>query len=183
MMITDIASYLRFFDSVRRRTERDIAALPPEAAAWRPPDGNRETGWTIGDIVGHIGSARLYFASAYRGEGWIAIPPELDRNDARTWIRWLQSSADRTSDLLRDTPTQWLTRRIEMIDTPGSLSGWRILMMMLEHEVHHRSQIDTYAGLEGWPVPDIFERSAEAISALQPAQKEKVAARARRPQS
>jgi uncharacterized damage-inducible protein DinB len=34
-----------------------------------------------------------------------------------------------------------------MIDTPGSLSGWRILMMMLEHEVHHRSQIDTYAGL------------------------------------
>ena len=70
-----------------------------------------------------------------------------------------------------------------MIDTPGALSGWRILMMMLEHEVHHRSQIDTYAGLEGWPVPDIFERSAEAISALQPAQKEKVAVRARRPQS
>jgi uncharacterized damage-inducible protein DinB len=69
-----------------------------------------------------------------------------------------------------------------MIDTPGSLSGWRILMMMLGHKVHHRSQIDTYAGLEGWPVPDIFERSAEAISALQPAQKQKVTARARRPQ-
>lgn len=182
-MITDIASYLRFFDSVRRRTERDIAALPPEAGAWRPPDGQRETDWTIGDIVGHIGSARLYFASAYRGEGWITISPELDRNDARTWIPWLQSSADRFSDLLRDTPTQWLTRKIEMIDTPGALSGWRILMMMLEHEIHHRSQIDTYAGLEGWPVPDIFERSAEAIGALQPAQKAKVAARARRQQS
>jgi uncharacterized damage-inducible protein DinB len=182
-MITDIASYLGFFGSVRRRTERDIAALPPEAAAWRPPAGMHGIGWTIGDIVGHIGSARLYFASAYRGEGWIAIEPELDRNDARTWIPWLQSSADRFSDLLRDTPTQWLTRKVEMIDTPGSLSGWRILMMMLEHEVHHRSQIDTYAGLEGWPVPDIFERSAEAISALQPAEKEKVAARARRPQA
>jgi hypothetical protein len=33
-MITDIASYLRFFDSVRRRTERDVAALPPAAAEW-----------------------------------------------------------------------------------------------------------------------------------------------------
>jgi uncharacterized damage-inducible protein DinB len=55
-----------------------------------------------------------------------------------------------------------------MIDTPGAtLSGWRLLMMMLEHEVHHRSQIDTYAGLEGWPVPDIFGRSAESIDALQ----------------
>jgi uncharacterized damage-inducible protein DinB len=58
-----------------------------------------------------------------------------------------------------------------MIDTPGSLSGWRILMMMLEHEVHHRSQIDTYAGLQGWPVPDIFERSAEDIAARQSAQR------------
>jgi len=55
-MITDIASYLRFFDSVRRRTERDVAALPPAAAAWRPPAGaGGEAGWNIGQIVGHIG--------------------------------------------------------------------------------------------------------------------------------
>ena len=33
-----------------------------------------------------------------------------------------------------------------------------------------RRLIDTYAGLEGWPVPDICGRSAEAISALQPAE-------------
>jgi hypothetical protein len=44
-------------------------------------------------------------------------------------------------------------------------------MMMLEHEVHHRSQIDSYAGLEGWPVPDIFGRSAESIDALQEGQR------------
>jgi uncharacterized damage-inducible protein DinB len=58
-----------------------------------------------------------------------------------------------------------------MIDTPGTLHGWRLLMMMLEHEVHHRSQIDTYAGLQGWSVPHIFERSAETIASLQPAQR------------
>jgi uncharacterized damage-inducible protein DinB len=169
-MITDIASYLRFFDSVRRRTERDVAALPPEAAAWRPPAIGDKAGWSIGDIVGHIGGTRLYFASAYRGEGWISVQAELDRDDSRTWLPWLQSSAARFVALLRDTPDAWLTRRVDMIDTPGSLSGWRLLMMMLEHEVHHRSQIDTYAGLQGWPVPDIFERSAETIADLQPAQ-------------
>ena len=170
-MITDIASYLRFFDSVRRRTERDVAALPPEAAAWRPPPIGGEAGWGIGDIVGHIGGSRLYFASAYRDEGWITVPPESDRADPRTWLPWLQSSAERFVALVRDTPDEWLTRRIEMIDTPGSLSGRRILMMMLEHEVHHRSQIDTYAGLQGWPVPDIFGRSAEGVAALQPGQR------------
>ena len=172
-MITDIASYLRFFDSLQRRTERDIAALPPAAAAWRPPATDGETGWSIGEIVGHIGGSRLYFASTYRGEGWIADPPEVDPHDQRTWVPWLRVSAERFTALVRDTPRDWLTRRIEMIDTPGALSGWRVLMMMLEHEVHHRSQIDTYAGLAGWPVPDIFGRSAENIAALQPEQRAK----------
>jgi hypothetical protein len=46
-------------------------------------------------------------------------------------------------------------------------------MMNVEHEVHHRSQIDSYAGLEGWPVPDIFGRSWESIAALQPDQRAK----------
>ena len=156
-MITDVEAYLRFFDSVRRRTERDVAALPPEAAAWRPPAASGEAGWGIGELVGHIGATRLYFASAYRG----------DRHDQRTWLPWLRSSAERFGALLRETPAEWLARRIDMIDTPGQLPGWRLLMMMLEHEVHHRSQIDTYAGLQGWPVPHIFERSFESVSALQ----------------
>jgi uncharacterized damage-inducible protein DinB len=165
-MITDIASYLRFFDSVRRRTERDVGALPPEAQAWQPPAIGGETGWSIGQIVGHIGSSRLYFASAYRGEGWIGIPADPHHADRTTWLPWLRETATRFADLLKDTPVEWLTRRIEMIDTPGAtLSGWRVLMMMLEHEVHHRSQIDAYAGLQGWPVPDIFDRSAEAVAA------------------
>ena len=171
-MITDIASYLRFFDSLQRRTERDVAALPAAAAAWRPPASGGEAGWSIGQIVGHIGGSRLYFASAYRGEGWIWGGVESDPDDQSTWLPWLRASAERYVSLLKDTPAPWLTRRIEMIDTPGqALSGWRLLMMMLEHEVHHRSQIDSYASLEGWPVPDIFGRSAESIDALQASQR------------
>ena len=173
-MITDIASYLGFFDSLRRRTERDVAALPPASVDWTPPAIEGEVGWTIGQIVGHIGSSRLYFASAYRRAGWIWTSPDLDVDDQRTWLPWLDASAGRFAALLRDTPPEWLTRRIEMIDTPdGTLSGWRLLMMMLEHEVHHRSQIDTYAGLMGWPVPHIFGRSKESIDALQLAERAK----------
>lgn len=71
-MITDIAAYLRFFDSVRRRTERDVAALPPAAVAWRPPAAAGEAGWGIGQIVAHIGVSRLYSSnprSWIRGSG------------------------------------------------------------------------------------------------------------------
>ena len=172
-MITDIAAYLRFFESLSRRTERDVAALPPGASSWRPPAAAAgEAEWSIGQIVGHIGGSRLYFASTYRGEGWIWDRPEMDPDDHGTWLPWLRDTAARFTALLRDTPPEWLERRIEMLDTPGaSLSGWRVLMMMLEHEVHHRSQIDAYAGLQGWPVPDIFNRSAESIDALQTEQR------------
>jgi uncharacterized damage-inducible protein DinB len=175
-MITDIASYLRFFDGVRRRTERDVAALPAEAAAWRPPAVAGESEWTIGQIIDHLGGSRLYFASAYRGEGWLWVrtEAEMDPDDPRTWLPWLRRSAERFAAQLADTPAEWLSRRIDMIDTPGAtLSGWRILMMMVEHEVHHRSQIDAYAGLQGWPVPDIFNRSAEHITTLQSDQRAK----------
>jgi Uncharacterized protein conserved in bacteria len=144
------------------RRPRRGGRAPPEARA----------GWSIGQIVGHIGGSRLYFASAYRGEGWIWGGVGADPDDQSTWLPWLRASAGALVSLLKDTPAPWLTRRIEMIDTPGqSLSGWRLLMMMLEHEVHHRSQIDSYAGLEGWPVPDIFGRSAESIDALQASQR------------
>jgi len=170
-MITDVESYLRFFDSVRRRTERDVAALPPAAASWRPPAADGEGGWGIGELVAHIGASRLYFASAYRGEGWVFSTPDIDRADQRTWLPWLRSSAERFAAQLRETPPEWLTRRIDMIDTPGTLPGWRLLMMMLEHEIHHRSQIDTYAGLQGWNVPQIFDRSFESVNALQEEQR------------
>lgn len=171
-MISDMASYLRFFDSVRRRTERDVAALPPEAAAWRPPATGGEAGWSIARIVGHLCESRAYFASAYRGEGWIAeLVPAPDGPDRASWLPLLRSSAEAYMAALRDTPDEWLQRKVPMIDTPGALSGWRILMMMVEHEVHHRSQIDAYAGLEGWPVPDIFGRSAESIGQLQAAER------------
>lgn len=48
-----------------------------------------------------------------------------------------------------------------MLSEPGSLSSWRVLMLLAEHEVHHRSQIVTYASLNGWPVTDVFGRSWE----------------------
>jgi len=45
--------------------------------------------------------------------------------------------------------------------------------MMMEHDIHHRSQIDTYAGINGWDVPDIYNRSAETIGSLQAEQRAK----------
>jgi uncharacterized damage-inducible protein DinB len=85
----------------------------------------------------------------------------------------IDESAAKLHAALADTPDAWLHRKIRMIDSDGTLSGWRVLMMMVEHDIHHRSQIDTYAGLNGWPVPDIYARSAETILGLQESERAK----------
>ena len=171
-MITDIDAFLRYFDGVHRRALRDIGALPPEAERWAPSSGEGENAWSIGEIVRHIAGTRMYFARAYRGEGWIADWEVPITESQSSWLPALEASAAEFRQRLEGTPPEWLTRKVQMLDTDGSLSGWRLLMMMLEHEIHHRSQIDTYAGLQGWPVPDIYGRSAEQVGLQRERQRE-----------
>ena len=171
-MIESIVSFLRYFDAVHRRAVRDVGALPQQADGWAPAAGEGEKAWSINNIVGHLGWSRLYFASAYRGEGWIS-PTAADVSRRDLWLPVLEESAHALHAALEDTSDEWLQRKVPMIDSGGALSGWRILMMMLEHEIHHRSQIDTYAGINGWDVPQIYGRTAESIGGLQASQREK----------
>lgn len=171
-MFRNIDGFLRYFEGVNKRAMRDIAALPPAADGWRPATGEGEKAWGINQLVGHMCGSRLYFASAYSGNGWISPPPP-DVSSREKWLPALAASFDEFKAKLAGTPDEWLERRIDMIDTEATLPGWRLLLMMMEHDIHHRSQIDTYAGLNGWDVPDIYNRSAETIGSLQSAQRAK----------
>jgi uncharacterized damage-inducible protein DinB len=171
-VLTSIDAFLAYFDAVNRRALRDIGALPREADGWRPSLGEGEKAWSINQIVGHMASSRLYFASAYRGEGWLfPEPPDTDRADR--WLPAIEESAVAFRDRLADTPDEWLQRKIALIDSDGAISGWRVLLMMVEHDIHHRSQLDTYAGINGWDVPHIYGRSAEQVGAMQGAEQAK----------
>lgn len=171
-MFRDLETFLRYFEAVNRRAMRDIAALPEAADGWRPATGEGENAWSINQLVGHMCQARLYFASAYRGEGWVT-PPPANTGKREDWLPELERSYQEFRELLAGTPAEWLDRKVEMLDGQGALSGWRVLMMMMEHDIHHRSQIDTYAGINGWEVPDIYNRSAEYIDTRQEAQRAK----------
>ena len=171
-MFTSVATFLRYFDGVNKRAMRDIAALPPEADGWTPATGDGEKSWSINKLIGHMAGSRLYFASAYAGDGWISPPPP-DVSARACWLPALEESAGEFRERLLGSPDSWLERRVDMIDSEATLPGWRILLMMMEHDIHHRSQIDTYAGLNGWDVPQIYNRSAETIGTLQEAQRAK----------
>jgi uncharacterized damage-inducible protein DinB len=163
-MIVDIASFLKYFQSIHRRTVRDVGALPEEAETWTPPYGEGEDGWGIPKIVEHIAEARGFFVSAYCGRGWVwaSLLAPLERRDQ--WIPALDDSASRMSDALRDTPPEWMQRKVEPIGGGDRLvAGWRLLMMLTEHEIQHRAQLMTYAGLNGWKVEQTFGRTNEWV--------------------
>lgn len=165
-MFRSTAAFLKYFEGVHKRAMRDVAALPAEADGWTPSQGEGEKAWSINQIVGHMCGSRLYFCSAYTGNGWISPePPDVSRRDL--WLPALQQSFEDFRARLAGAPDDWLDRKVDTIDSPFGLSGWRILLMMAEHDIHHRSQIDTYAGLNGWDVPQIYNRAAEDIGALQ----------------
>lgn len=169
-MIDSLDGWLRYFDGVHRRTLRDVAALPPDAASWRPPANDGEPGWGVADLVAHLARSRGFFAGVYRGEGWI-MPPAPDAASPERWGPALEASAAGLRERLRETPDGWLRRRVPLIDGDGDVAGWRVLMMLIEHEVHHRAQIDAWAGLNGVRPPDLFGVSAEGIAGREAAQR------------
>lgn len=163
-MITDIDAFVKWFEGVNKRAVRDVGALPAEAEGWKPQTGDGENAWGIGQLVGHMATSRMWFTTAYRGGGWTTDEWETPTDTREQWIEALNASAAHVSENMSGTPADWLTRRVESLDTPGlSFSAWRLLMMMAEHDIHHRSQIDTYAGVMGWPVQQIFGRRAEDV--------------------
>jgi uncharacterized damage-inducible protein DinB len=161
-MITSMEAFLSYFRGVHQRTLRDVGLLPPEAGPWTPPVQVGEPPWSVQRIVGHVAAARLMFGRVYCGRGW-SVPPEPVLDGPQAWLAGLADSYQTLDALLRETSDAWLSRRVALLDEPGDIAGWRVLMLMTEHEIHHRSQLATYAGLNGWPVADLFGRSYEQL--------------------
>ncbi len=174
-MIADVASFLRYFEGVHRRTVRDVSSLPRDAESWTPPRSHDdESSWGVPEIVRHLAEARGFFAGAYVGDGWIwpAWPDPVVRKDS--WVPALERSFDELVATLRAAPGDYLARKIEPIADDGpALSAWRTLMMMVEHEIHHRSQLATYAGLNDWPVHQLFGRPNEWVLSQREVQRNK----------
>ncbi len=166
-MIGSIEGFLDWFAGVHQRTVRDLALLPAEAETWRPaPHEDPERSWGVPQLVRHIPEGRDFFVGAFLGHGWVweTWPDELRTRE--TWAPALARSMEEIRARLAGADPARLREKVSLIADPGrAVSGWRLLLMMAEHEIAHRSQIGAYAGLNGWPVAQIFDRSNEFVRA------------------
>ncbi|MHB9144605.1 MAG: DinB family protein [Symbiobacteriia bacterium] len=159
-MITSMASFLDYFEGVRKRTLSFLRRIPPNQMNFTPHPGK----FTLGDLIRHLASVEAMYARALLGGDWTyeGHGPEhgatleealayLDRQH-RLAVAQLQAAPDGILETKRPTLHGYPVR------------VWHLLMAMAEHEVHHRSQVSQYLVALGLEAPQVFGLKIEEVA-------------------
>jgi len=162
MEIISTREFLDYWEKVRQRTLKVIACIPPDRFDWRYAEGK----FSFADIIRHLATIERYMyaenaqlkPSLYPGHSKeLADGPE---NVLAYFNRMHQESVAIFSRL---SPEDLQKKCV----TPGgaSITVWKWLRAMVEHEVHHRAQMYIYLGLLGIATPPIYGLTSEEVKA------------------
>jgi uncharacterized damage-inducible protein DinB len=163
-MIASVSAFTDYFEGVRRRTHDFFGAIPAERVDWAPKPGE----YSCGDIVRHVAASEVMFVGAVVDGCWrypghdhgvaptlAAALARLDAGHAAARVR-LGELADGALG----------ERRLSLEPGQPPVRVWRLLLAMVEHEVHHRSQLASYLTWMGIEAPDIFGLGVEDVERL-----------------
>ena len=152
-MHPDLLIFLNYLDSVHTRTRRIITCIPAESLEWVPAPAR----WTVGDQVRHLAGIERWMygetvcgrQSLYAGHG-----RELADGLASVIAYYDRLHGEARAMFAALTPAQWTGR----VTTPAgaTITTWKWLRAMVEHEAHHRGQLYFTLGLLGVPTPPIY---------------------------
>jgi len=162
MEVRSVSQFLEYWESVRGRTRRVVACIPPDRLDWTCRAGS----FTLGDLVRHLAAIERHMygetvagrPSRYKGcgrdlaDGYAAVLEYFDRLDleAKEIIGGL-SDADLEGKC--QTPAD------------VAITTWKWLRAMVEHEVHHRGQIYLMLNLLEVPTPPLYGLTSEELRA------------------
>ena len=163
-MIASMREFTEYFDGVRRRTIGFFRTIPADMIDWAPKDGE----YSCGDIIRHVAASQSMFSGVvaagvwrYDGHGR-EHGATLDQALALLDVRHAAASAA----LAKAGDAALMQTRPPLEPGGRPIRGWRVLMAMCEHEVHHRSQLASYLTLMGIEAPDIFGLGVEDVERL-----------------
>jgi uncharacterized damage-inducible protein DinB len=157
-MIRSVAEFVRYFEGIRRRTWVAVDRLTPALLEWRP----RADEFTCGDIVRHLAGAERFYVTKVLEDRWtddLEPGPPLDLEATRARLREVHAAE---TARLAAMPDAWLMAPLVDLEG-GQVKAWRFLMAMVEHEVHHRSQLDSYLACAGVEPPQLYGYRMEEV--------------------
>lgn len=160
-MLTSPDAFASYFAAVRRRTLNYVQIIPPEQLEWSPKEGE----FSCGDIVRHLAAAESMFVGVVADGKWRFQDHKRQPDDTLAGlIAHLESGHNQAIATLRALPTEALNEQRPSLDGPP-VRAWRWLMALVEHEIHHRSQLAVYLSLMGVTPPQIFGLGVEDLIA------------------
>jgi len=160
MEIRDPGEFLNYFNKVHQRTMNVVRVIPPDKVDWRFRAGK----FTLGDLVRHIATTNRYMflevahgkPSAYAGCG---------RDLAATYdeiVSFSERLHGEAVEILSSISHADLQGRCITPDG-ASITTWKWLRSMVEHEIHHRGQIYIYLSLLETPTPPLYGLTSEQL--------------------
>jgi uncharacterized damage-inducible protein DinB len=160
MEIPTVASFIEYYESLRRRTRTVVGCIPPQSIDWTYQEGK----FTLGDLLRHVAAIERYmYAETVRGRE--SRYPGHGRELASGYEEVLSffERAHRESMELFGELTDGQLRERCLTPAGASIPVWKWLRSLCEHEVHHRGQIYIYLGLLGVPGPPLYGLTSEQV--------------------
>jgi len=163
-MIQTKTDFIKYFESIRRRTLNYIRVIPPDQVNWSPKEGE----FNCADIIRHIIEAEKMFVRVAMEGRWNYKGHEAGPDQSLdALITQLETAHIEAMTKLEGFPDQELNEpRLGPTGEGHPVKAWRWLMVMGEHEIHHRSQLAVYLSLMGVQPPHIFGLGVEDLIAL-----------------
>lgn len=159
-MLTTVRDFVRYFEGVRRRTGATVDRVSEALLDWAPRPGE----FTCGQIIRHLAGAERFFVTRILEDRWtddLDPGPALDLAATRARLDGVHREAMSRLLALPDHRLQ-----DSLTDLDGApVRVWRFLMAMVEHEVHHRSQLDCWLAAAGVEAPQLYGYRMEEVVA------------------
>lgn len=160
MEITDINSFLEYYERIRQRTKRVIAAIPPDKIEWTYKEGK----FTLGDLIRHIAAIeRDMYGETVQGRQsrYLGCGVEIAEGYDNV-IKYFDRCHQESVEIFRALSPEQL--REKCLTAGGNpITTWKWLRAMVEHEVHHRGQIYMYLAFLDVPTPPLYGLTAEQV--------------------
>lgn len=157
-------AFLEYWESARGRTRRVASGIPADALETARTAGRWR--WSLGDVVRHLaGIERGMYAETVHGRP--SRYPGHGRHLAdglEATLAYFDGSHREAMELFRAlTPGQWEGKCLTSAGT--SITTWKWLRAMVEHEAHHRGQIYLMLAMLDIPTPPLYGLTEEEVLA------------------
>lgn len=160
MQILNIDVFLDHLDKVHQRTMRVAQCIPPDKLDWTYREGK----FTLGDLVRHMATIERYmFAETIQGKPsrYAGCGKELAAGYENV-LMFMERLHSESVEIFSHLSNEDLNRKC-MTPDGASITVWKWLRAMVEHEIHHRGQIYIYLTILGVPTPPLYGLTSEQV--------------------